>query len=72
MPALLIVMADHRHVLGENPAEARVLEPRRPLLFRNRIRGRLDFEFQTHSLASRCLNPRDLFAQARALSALLA
>src|SRR6202012_510114 len=53
MPALLLVIMDYRHVLGEDPAEARVLKPRRALLLRNGIRRRLDFKFQTHSLASR-------------------
>ena len=48
MPALGLVVANDRHVIGENPAEARIRELCRTLLFRSRIRRRLDFEFQTH------------------------
>src|SRR5213076_231051 len=57
MPALGLVVADDRHVIGENPAEARIRELCRALLLRSRVRRRLDFEFQTHSLASRCRAP---------------
>src|SRR5439155_5618903 len=60
MPALRLIVADHRHVIGENPAEARVHEPCRALLLGRRIRRRLDFEFQTHSPTTRCRNRRDV------------
>src|SRR5436190_6385387 len=59
MPALRLIVADHSHVIGENPAEARVHEPCRALLLGRRIRRGLDFEFQTHSLVTRCRNRRD-------------
>src|SRR5439155_19553498 len=59
MPALRLIVAGHIHVIGENPAEAGVHEPCRALLLGRRIRRRLDFEFQTHSPATRCRNRRD-------------
>src|ERR1700682_6066049 len=59
MPALRLIVADQSHVIGENPAEAGVHEPCRALLLRSRTSRRLDFEFQTHSLAFRCRNRRD-------------
>ena len=46
VPALRLIVADDRHVIGENPAEARVHELCRALLLGRRIRRRLDFEFQ--------------------------
>src|SRR3984893_11116158 len=61
MPALRPIVADHSHVISENPTEARVHEPCRALLLGRRIRRRLDFEFQTHSLASRSRNRRDFW-----------
>jgi hypothetical protein len=61
MPALRLIVADHSHVIGENPAEARVHKPCRALLLGRRIRRRPDFEFQTHSLVSRCQNRRDFW-----------
>ena len=50
MPALGLVVADDRHVIGEDPAEARVHELCRAVLLGRRIRRRLDFEFQAHFL----------------------
>jgi len=46
VPALRLIVADHSHVIGENPAEARVHEPCRALLLGRRIRRKLDIEFQ--------------------------
>ena len=51
MPALGLIVADHRHVIGEDPAEARVHQLCRALLVRSRIGRRLDFEFQARSAA---------------------
>src|SRR5947207_15938065 len=58
MPALRLIVADHSHVIGENPPEARIDELCRALPLGRRIRRRLDFEFQAHSRAARCRNRR--------------
>ena len=58
VPALRLIVADQRHVIAENPAEARVFELCRALLLRCRIGRRLNFEFQTHFLVSRCSHRR--------------
>src|SRR5262249_11840588 len=61
MPALRLVITDDSHVIGENPPEARVHKLCRALLLGRRILRRLDLEFQTHSLASRCRTWRELW-----------
>lgn len=48
-------------MIGENPTKARVFKPGGALLLWSGVSRGLDFEFQTHSLAFRCLNRRDLW-----------
>ncbi len=44
MPALLLIIFDDRHMVGEHAAEAGVREPPRALFGRNRLRRRLEGE----------------------------
>jgi hypothetical protein len=60
VPALGLIVADDRHVIGEDPAEAGIHQPCRALRLRLRMGRGPDLEFQTHRLASRCRNRRDL------------
>jgi hypothetical protein len=46
VPALRLIVTDHGHVIGENPAEARILELCRARLAGGRLRRSLDIEFQ--------------------------
>ena len=59
MPALRLVVADDRHVIGENPAEAGIHQLCRAVLLGGRTSRGLDVEFQAHCLASRSRSRRD-------------